>query len=254
MILTHSPYESTPDSAGYHSAKSGEPVKGQAAHRNFVAMVEYADKLIGRIVAKLGELGLRERTLILFLGDNGTGRGIMSQMGERSVAGGKGAPHDGGMHVPLIASGAGVRPGIVVHDLIDTTDFLPTICAAAGIGVPPDLPLDGRSFLPQLRGERGTPREWIYCWYAPDGGATADAEFARGRNLKLLRDGRLFDVRCGDRSPPAIEAGRLSDEQRTEVAQLQATLDRYREARPQRIAAIGGKGEKKPRPEFRNSP
>ena len=42
-------------------------------------MVAYMDKLVGRLVAKLDELGLRDNTLIIFLGDNGTGRGVTSQ-------------------------------------------------------------------------------------------------------------------------------------------------------------------------------
>lgn len=56
------------------------------------------------------------------------------------------------MHVPLIASWPGkMKPGTVCLDLVDMTDFLPTICEAAGVSVPKTLTLDGRSFLPQVR-------------------------------------------------------------------------------------------------------
>jgi arylsulfatase A len=66
------------------------------------------------------------------------------------------------MHVPLIASWPGrIAAGKVCADLVDTTDFLPTLCEAAGVAVPAEMKVDGRSFLPQLRGEKGTPREWI---------------------------------------------------------------------------------------------
>ena len=56
--------------------------------------------------------------------------------------------------------------GKVCPDLIDATDFLPTICEAAGISVPADLKIDGRSFLPQIRGERGQPREWLADFFS----------------------------------------------------------------------------------------
>jgi arylsulfatase A len=55
-----------------------------------------------------------------------------------------------------------------VHkDLIDFSDFLPTFCEIAGASTEP-LTLDGRSFLPQLHGETGKPRDFVYCWYNRD--------------------------------------------------------------------------------------
>jgi arylsulfatase A len=71
--------------------------------------------------------------------------------------GGKGSTRHTGTHVPLIATWPGIVPaGRVSLDLIDSTDFLPTVCAAAGIDIPADWKVDGRSFLPQLRGEQGS--------------------------------------------------------------------------------------------------
>jgi arylsulfatase A len=157
------------------------------------------------------------------------------------------------MRVALIAAGVGVQPGIVSRDLVDASDFLPTICDAAGVTIPKDLTIDGRSFLPQCRGETGMPREWIYCWYAPDGGKEADAEFAKDHAFKLYRDGRLFDVRDGDFNKKLVDRAKLDEAGKSAVAKLQAALDRYRDVRPARIVAVGGKGEKKPRAEFKGS-
>jgi arylsulfatase A len=68
--------------------------------------------------------------------------------------------------VSLIASWPGViKQGRVNADLISSVDFLPTICQAVGVDVQANV--DGVSFLPQLRGEKGTPREWLYTWYSP---------------------------------------------------------------------------------------
>ena len=147
---------------------------------------------IGRLVTRLDSLGIRDNTLLLFVGDNGTGRGTGSMMGDRLVIGGKGMTTAAGMHVPLIASWPGkIVAGEVCPDLVDSTDFVPTPLEAAGARPPSGVKFDGRSFLPQLRGERGQPRDWIYSWYSPRQSADltsarsgGGAEKASGRGLE----------------------------------------------------------------------
>ncbi len=187
MVLTHAPYQPTPDSADWDPAAERG---GKSGERYFSDMVSYADKMIGNVVAALDRHQLRERTLLLVVGDNGTGRSVTSRMGSKTVKGAKGSPTDRGMHVPLIANWPGhIAPGGVLNDLVDSTDFLPTICEAAGIEPPSDLTVDGHSFLPQLCGQQGSPREWIYCWYAREGGAAPQAEFAMNQRYKLYAQG-----------------------------------------------------------------
>ena len=197
MMLTHAPYQPTPDSQSWDPRANGEKVN--QADKHFGDMVAYMDKLIGKLVAKLDALGLRDNTLILFLGDNGTGKGTRSMMGDREVIGGKGSTTAAGMHVPLIANWPGqVVAGNVCSDLVDTTDFLPTLLEAAGVPLPTELKLDGRSFLPQLRGKQGQPREWIYSWYSPRQGADLTVrEFAFNHRFKLYRTGDFFDLTAG---------------------------------------------------------
>ncbi len=136
MMLTHAPYDATPDSADYLESKSG---KGKAGG-HFADMVAYTDKLIGKLVSRLEELHLRDDTLLLILGDNGTGRGTPSKFQGRDVVGGKGTTTTWGTHVPGIGYWPGhFARGKVSTDLIDATDFLPTICAATNVQVPADL-------------------------------------------------------------------------------------------------------------------
>src|SRR5262245_24777049 len=91
------------------------------------------DEVVGRVVAQVDRLGLGERTLVLFYSDNGTDQGIESRLGNRVVRGGKGLTTDAGTHVPLIARWTGTTPaGRVLDDLVDSTDFFPTIAEAAG--------------------------------------------------------------------------------------------------------------------------
>ncbi|UCG57981.1 MAG: sulfatase-like hydrolase/transferase [Phycisphaerales bacterium] len=225
MILTHGPFEPTPDSPEW-----GQSVSNR---RFYVDMVEYMDKTIGRIVQKLDQLGLRENTLIIFTGDNGTPGGITSQMTDgTSIAGGKSKTTDAGTHVALIANWIGTTlTGKVCDDLIDFSDILPTLADVAGASLPKGVTIDGRSFLPQLRGEKGNPRDWIFCWYQRDPGKQLH-RFARDKRWKLYdesgadRAGRLFDVSADVLEQNPIEQGQGGGEAAQARAKLQTVLDK----------------------------
>ncbi len=234
LMLTHNPFQPTPDTPEWDPKALGEKVHLNDKH--FADMTAYMDKLIGRLIEKLDELGLRKNTLVLFLGDNGTNRGITSQFQGQPYPGGKGSGNARGMHVPLIANWPGRIPaGRVNHDLIASTDFLPTLCEAAGAKIPRSLPIDGVSFLPQLFGEPGLPRESLYCWYARHGGAKADVEFAMTKSLKLYRDGTCFDLRADPFEAKPLSVADLPPRDAEAVKMLQTELDRYLEARPEKL-------------------
>jgi len=240
MMLTHGPFDATPDSSDY----GGRQAKGKGAragnrpngiNQHFADMVACMDKLVGKLTAKLDALGLRNNTLVIFTGDNGTQRGMLSLMGARKVVGGKGLPTDAGMHVPLIVNWPGkAAAGKVSRDLVDSTDFLPTVCEAAGVTVPAELKIDGRSFLPQVRGKKGQPRDWYYSWYAPRDEFIA--EFAATRDFKLSRNGEFYDLRkdIEEKQPLKVEA--LEGEAAAAAKLLQGALDRYKNARPASMA------------------
>jgi len=184
MILVHSPFLPTPDSKSRTSRNK---------QRNFEDMVAYMDKMVGRIVRKTEQTGIADRTLILFIGDNGTHKSIHSKLNGRTIRGGKGKMTDAGTRVPFVSYQPGSVPaGKVCHDLIDFSDFLPTCLQAAGAPIPEGL--DGRSFLPQLRGKTGNPREWIYSYYCPRPERSKPVRFVRDQRWKLYGDGRFFDV------------------------------------------------------------
>ncbi len=223
MMLTHSPYQPTPDSRTWDPKAAGENVNKRPEH--FADMVAYTDKLIGRLVAKLEELKLRDNTALLIVGDNGTGRGTPSRFKGRDVVGGKGTGTIWGTHVPGIGNWPGhFASGKVCTDMIDATDFLPTICEAAGVKVPEDLKIDGRSFLPQLRGEKGSPRDGLYVWYNSSGGPAAKFEFAHDQNFKLHADGRFYNVAKDDLEKSPLADASLDDAARAAKAKLAALL------------------------------
>jgi len=238
MMLTHGPFQPTPDSPGY-GKKGGEKgaIQSDGINRNFSDMVAYTDKLVGRLTAKLDELGIRDNTLLIILGDNGTQRGMVTFMGDRKFLGGKGQPTDAGMHVPLIVNWPDkAKAGTVSDALVDSTDFLPTVCDAAGAPVPPDLKIDGRSFLPQILGQKGTPRDWFYCWYAPKKEDGIIAEFAATRDFKLSRTGDFYDLRSDIEEKQPLKVAGLQGEAAAAAKLLQEALDQYKDARPAAIA------------------
>lgn len=233
MMLTHGPYQPTPDSADWDPKAVGEKVNQSPKH--FADMVVYMDKLVGRLLAKLDQVGVRENTLIVFLGDNGTGRGTRSKMGDQVVIGGKGLTTSRGMRVPLIFNWpARVKKGVVVSHLVDTTDLLPTICEAAGIEVPASMKIDGRSLLPAALGKAGSPRDYLYAWYSPHG--EPPVEFAFDAQYKLYKDGRFFDLSADieERTPIAVDT--LDPERAKVASMLREGIDRYQGARPAELS------------------
>jgi arylsulfatase A-like enzyme len=198
MALTHDPFNPTPWSPDW---KTGDRLK--ADKRYFADMVEYMDHRVGQMLEFLNRNGLAENTLVLFYADNGTHWTIDSRfrdaLGERTFRGGKRDTNDNGMHVPLIAHWKGISAsGTTVDHLIDSTDFLPTIAEAAGASTKVIGQVDGRSFLPQIKGQRGNAKPWLYSWYDPKPGVT-QMEFERkifawDHHWKLYSDGRLYRI------------------------------------------------------------
>jgi len=167
--LIHGPILNTPDSK-----------EGASPAQLYDDNIKYLDKTVGKLVAELDRLGLREKTLILFTTDNGTAppayteehdpKKDVGQIGGRHVNGRKGQLLEGGSRVPLIASWSGtLSPGQVSNELHDFTDLLPTFADLAGAALPANVKFDGRSFAPQLRGERAIPAIGSSCSLEPVG-------------------------------------------------------------------------------------
>jgi arylsulfatase A-like enzyme len=201
LALTHDPFVPTPDTPEFQG-----PHRLKPDNRFFKDMVEYMDKVVGRVVAQLPP-----DTLILFFSDNGTHQSITSQLNGQPFPGGKGLTTEAGTRVPLLVRWKGVTPpGATSNDLIDSCDFLPTLAAAAGISTRSMGPLDGVSFLPQLQGRPGQPRPWIYSWYDPRPGAdkanwTRTQRCVFDQQWKLYDDGRLYHWARDPRETTPVE-------------------------------------------------
>ena len=196
-VLVHDPFVPTPDNIGDAprtqdaNIPPGTPEENKA---NFVAMVNYLDKIVGKIVKQVEEVGQLENTIILFTADNGTNVNISSRWKGQDIKGGKGSTTDMGTHVPLLAYWKGHTKGIVLDDLVDFTDFYSTLAEAAGVQMGADDPIDGRSFLSRLKGGKGDPRKWQLCHYQPYWGNFEGRQYVRNRQFKLYRDSSFFNI------------------------------------------------------------
>ena len=216
--LIHSPILRTPDSKAKEDKKEKGKGKGVPGLDSLYAEnVAYLDKIVGRIVAELEAQHLREKTLIVFTGDNGSVP--VGTVNGRAVDGKKHDVTEGGSRVPLVANWPGVTPaGVVLKDLVDFTDMLPTFAELAGAPLPVDRKIDGRSYAPQLRGERGTPREWAYVQLGGN-------RYVRSDKWKLTGDSDLFDMSDAPYRQIPVEKGSASEEAKAAREKLQAALD-----------------------------
>lgn len=205
----------TPDSA-----------EGGDKNRLYADNIAYMDKLVGRIVAELEKLKLREKTLIVFVGDNGTTKGgaEVSTVGGKKIFGSKGSMLEGGSLVPMIVNWPGTTPaGSVCASMIDFSDYVPTFAAAAGAKLPDGVVIDGRSFLPQIKGEKGNPREWAYV-------QLARMWYVRSLNWKLNEKGELYDMSGAPFEEKLVTTDTTDPVAVAERAKLKAALDQLNPA------------------------
>ena len=166
MSLVHSPFSPTPDDPEF---AAWDPKSKTSDTSFFPSMVKYMDKKVGQVISSMDSMGLLNNTIILFLGDNGTPHQIYSWYNNELIEGGKMKTYTTGTHVPLIVYWKGkIAPGIN-NDLIDFTDFLPTLADVANVPVPAYCGIvDGVSFYPRLFNSPGNPRSWVFCHYDPE--------------------------------------------------------------------------------------
>lgn len=181
--------------------------------RTMLAMMASLDDNVGRVLAKLREAGLDEKTLIFFLSDNGgpTGRPRSSPDAEfeygqntsknEPCRGVKGELLEGGIRVPFIVRWKNRIPaGKTYGNPVISLDILPTALAAAGAAPLPGVPLDGTDLLPFLTGENpGIPHETLYWRFRfPPLQPSMHQWAIRQREWKLVKTGRdpvaLYDL------------------------------------------------------------
>lgn len=273
MYLVHHPEQPTPDSADVEEFRKN-PKDWKLTDQTFSDMVTYMDKLVGRVVDKVDELGIRENTIIMFTGDNGTCVHTIEIDG-KPAGGGKGSMKDRGTRVPLVVNWQNNTPqGVMSDELVDFTDFYPTL--AELVDVPTQTvwqndgifekqrsdksikTTDGVSFLSEIKGEKKHRRDWAFMHYkGRDSGkwpVTAGAYWARTERYKLYHNGNLYDLK-NDRPeksplPPAKDTPELAKTRallKNVFEKLEATPDTIVSEEAERIDRESGEWARRQR-------
>jgi len=198
-------------------------------YENVKEMSEEMDRIVGKMLQALEDLGLAANTLVIFTTDNGTNHTsilghengefyeetVYSMIDGVEVPGGKTKITDWGIRVPTFMRWPDrIQGGSVCHELIDFSDFLPTFNDLLDIPLP-DYDVDGQSFAGILEGEEHVSRDWVYS-------EKAGMDYAvRTKDWKLLPDGNLFDMRSDTHETNPIQTA----EDTPASAAARATLD-----------------------------
>jgi arylsulfatase A-like enzyme len=240
-FAVHAPHQAKPDLI---KRFQGKPGVGGHHDPRYAAMIASLDESVGRVVARLDALKLKEKTLVIFASDNGgvggyraagvnAGEGITNNA---PLRGGKGMLYEGGVRVPWIATWPGtIRPG-TSDEPINSVDLFPTLLDLAGAPPPKDTPLDGTSLLPLLLGKSAGDRKPLF-WHFPgylgsgtDVWRTTPAGAVRAGDWKLIEffeDGRLELYNLKD---DLGEKTNLADREPAKRDELHKLLEDWRNA------------------------
>ncbi len=167
----HTPLQAKEEQVAKYREK---PVSGGHRHPVYAGMLESTDESVGRVMAKLAELGIDDRTLVVLFSDNGglggyAGDGIIGQevTDQAPLRGGKGMIYEGGIRVPMIVRWPGAADAGAVNETpVIGSDLFPTFLEAAGV-LPAERPeLDGASLMPLLTGGGSLSRDALF-WHFP---------------------------------------------------------------------------------------
>lgn len=129
----------------------------------YAGMITAMDEAIGEIFRTLNELQLDQKTLVIFMADNGRNGAVVDG---NKLRGGKSSGFEGGLRVPMIARWPGfIPPGRTTTEFLSSLEIMPTLASAAGAKIPDGLHLDGFDMLDVLKGKTSTKRnEMFWDW------------------------------------------------------------------------------------------
>ena len=235
----HTPLQAKPEMIAKYRVI---PEPDRQGRPEYAAMVESIDQSVGRVVGTLQELGIRDRTLVIFTSDNG---GFAKATSNAPLRANKGANYEGGLRVPVIFSWPGhVQKGAVTDEPVISTDFYPTILAAVGLDQRPHQHVDGENLLPVLQGTGELDRDALF-WHYPHYNQhpqSAPQSVVRAGKWKLLENLETGKVELYDLSTDLRETKNLADANPTKSASLLGRLKAWR--------ADVGADPMKPNPEY----
>ena len=245
----HTPLESKEALAAKYEAKAedlpepegprSEPVYGRYRtrlvqdHAVYAGMVQSVDESVGRVLDKLGELGLADDTIVIFMSDNG-GLSTVGREGPTCnlpLRAGKGWLYEGGIREPMLIKWPGVVPAqSVCHEVVTSTDFYATMLEMSGLPLRPEQHVDGVSLVSLLRGTGRLTREAIY-WHYPHyhGSGNRPSGAVRAGDYKLIEWYEDGQVELYNLSDDLGEQKNLAATHPEKAAELRRMLHSWRD-------------------------
>jgi len=219
--------------ADYEAEREAE-TKLRQDHPAYAAMIESTDQSVGRILDALDDLELWERTIVMFVSDNGGLSTLMRRSPTQATSNlplraGKGWLYEGGIRAPLIVRTPGVPAGGLVSDHpASSTDLYPTLLALAGLPARPEQHVDGVSLAAALTAGEAA-RDTLY-WHFPHyhGSGNRPGGAIRAGNFKLVEWFEDGSVELYDLATDLSEDHDLATERPEDTQRLQDRLHAWR--------------------------
>ncbi len=207
-----------------------QPDQAQSTPK-YAGLVESVDDSVGRVLKKLAELNLEDRTVIVFTSDNG-GLVLNRVTSNVPLRAGKGSTYEGGVRVVSLIKWPGVtKPGSIIETPIISVDYFPTLLELAGVKPPAGKIIDGESLVPLLKGTGSLKRDTLY-WHYPHyhpGGATPYSAIREG-DWKLIEFFEDNHVELYNLKDDLSEQTDLAAKEVTRVAKLKTKINDWRQA------------------------
>ena len=232
-FAVHTPIQGRKDLTEKYEKKIAARGADALRHKNaaYAALTEGMDTAIGRVRAKLAELNLSDRTIVIFTSDNG---GRVPTTSNVPLRLGKASAYEGGVRVPLIVHWPGVtKPGSVSDAPVITMDLFPTIVEMAGLPATASrTAVDGVSIASLLRGGTRPTRDTLF-WHYPHhqhyqlGGAMPYGAIRSG-DFKLVEFFNDMHVELYNIRDDIGETRDLASSQPKKLEELRARLHAWR--------------------------
>ncbi len=223
-----------------------EPYAGTPEpEQTYFAAVTRADRQVGRVLKVLQELGMEQRTVVVFSSDNGpenkTERLAYSVGSTGGMKGRKRSLYMGGVCVPFLVRWPGHVPAGRVDDrtALAGVDILPTFLAIAGVELPAGYQPDGENILPALEGKpwrRSKPLFWF--WQGHHGGVDWPVFAMREGRWGLVMDESGQRVELYDLISDRYQQSNLADEAPERVASMQKCIEQWCDTLPGLAASL----------------
>ena len=233
----HTPIEGKPELVEKYQRKIASESPGNHVNPYMADMVESMDENVGRVLARIEDLGLRDRTIVVFTSDNGGFIGRCKLNPDLQVTSnaplrsGKGSCYEGGIRVPMMIRGPNTMANYERSEMVYTCDLYPTLLALAGMSDRIEQRLDGIDLSLLLTNRNASlERDTLYFHYPHYYGTTTPVSAIREGDWKLLEyfeDGRLELYNLGN---DLGETEDLSLSRRSLANRLREKLDVWRKS------------------------